>query len=151
MTTRIAPDRAFEIFPQIPKSLYALCDAISEVCLDKRMLYLVEVRASQLNGCAFCLDMHNEAAREAGEDQQRLDVVAAWRNVPWFDDKERAALSWCEQLTLVSEGHPSDEEIEQLSKHFTEQEILALTAMVLKINCWNRVVAALHFIPERKS
>lgn len=151
MTTRIAPDRAFKLFPKIPESLYSLAEAVEGTSVSKRLLFLLEIRASQLNGCAFCLDMHNKAAREAGEDQQRLDVVSAWRNVPWFSEQERAALAWCEKLTLLADQHPSDEDFESMRQHFSEEEVLAITALILKINSWNRVVAALHFIPERLS
>lgn len=149
MQPRISPDKAFDLFPQIASSLYGLADAINAAELDSRLQLLIEIRASQINSCAYCLNMHNQEARKQGEDQQRLDALPAWREVPWFSERERVALHWCERLTSVNQGHPSDTDYETLGAHFTEREILALTALILKINSWNRVVAALHFIPER--
>lgn len=95
--------------------------------------------------------MHFQHARELGEDQQRLDVIAAWREVPWFSEQEAAALNLCEQLTQLPSHRVSEEDFARLSLYFSEVEIIALVATIVKINSWNRVVTAFHFIPERLS
>jgi alkylhydroperoxidase family enzyme len=104
-----------------------------------------------MNGCAFCLDMHHRDARTHGESQQRLDVIPAWREVPWFSEQERAALAWTEALTDLSHGHPDDSLYNSVRAHLSEQQLLELSAAIIKINSWNRFVASLHLIPELKS
>lgn len=107
--------------------------------LGDRLLHLVKVRASQINGCAHCLDMHSQDARAEGESEQRLYTVSAWRETPFFDDRERAALEWTEAVTLVSETHVPDDVYERVKPHFSEQELMDLTLAVALINTWNRL------------
>ena len=108
--------------------------------IEHALRYLIEVRASQLNGCAYCLDMHTKDARAAGETEQRLYTVAAWREAPFFSERERAALLWTETLTQLA-GHPIPAEVRaQVRAAFTEQEFVDLTVAISTINAWNRLM-----------
>lgn len=151
MSTRINQSKVYRLFPALPQGLTLIADAVEETAIDKRLICLLEIRSSQINGCGFCLDMHFKHARELGEDQQRLDVIAAWREVPWFSEQENAALHLCELLTQLPSNRVSDEDFSRLSQHFSEAEIIALVSTIVKINSWNRVVAAFHFIPQREA
>jgi AhpD family alkylhydroperoxidase len=115
--------------------------------LDKKLLELVKLRASQLNGCAFCLNMHNVEARKLGERQERLDLVAAWREAPCFDRRERAALASTEAPTLVARDHVPDHVYAMAKAPFSDEEFVNLTAAVVAINGWNRVAIAFRFVP----
>ncbi len=107
--------------------------------LELGLLALVRLRASQINGCAFCLDMHTKDARAAGETEQRLYCLQAWREAPFYSDRERAALAWTEALTLISETHAPDDVYEQARAHFSEEEMVDLTIAIIAINGWNRL------------
>jgi AhpD family alkylhydroperoxidase len=107
--------------------------------IDRRLLHLVEIRASQINGCAYCLDMHTKDARRAGETEQRIYALNAWRETPFFTDRERAALEWTEAVTRVADTHVPDEIYERVSAQFGEEELVALTFAVVVINSWNRL------------
>ena len=113
--------------------------------MDPKLFALVEICASQLNGCAYCIDMHTKDARLAGETEQRLYALSAWRETPFFTERERAALEWTEAVTLVADTHVPDEVFERVSKHFGEAEMVALTFAVVVINSWNRL--AISFRP----
>lgn len=114
----------------------------------ERMLYeLVKTRASQLNGCAYCLDMHTKDARKAGETEQRLYALNAWRETPFYTERERAALAWTEALTLISGNEVSDALFEAICKHFSEEEIVTLTMAIVAINGWNRLAIAFRSVP----
>lgn len=114
--------------------------------LEPGLLLLVELRASQLNGCAFCMDMHATEALQGGEAPRRLHTLAGWRDAPFFSPRERAALGWTEHLTLLS-GHPVDEEqYQEMLKTFTEKELVDLTFAITLINAWNRLGVA--FLPD---
>ena len=115
--------------------------------LEPGLLELVKVRASQINGCAYCLDMHTKDARDAGEKEQRLYAVAAWHEAPFFSERERAALTWTEAVTLVGETHVSDEVYELARRHFGEKELVDLTLAVVAINGWNRLAIAFRTVP----
>jgi AhpD family alkylhydroperoxidase len=108
--------------------------------LDQTLVHLVEIRASQINGCAHCLNMHTKAAKAAGETEQRLNLVAAWQHAPVFTDRERAALGWTEALTKLSQGYPNAEARGAVRAQFTEEEQVNLTLMINIINGWNRIV-----------
>lgn len=110
--------------------------------LEAPLLELVKMRASQINGCAFCLDMHSKDARAAGETEQRLYLLAAWRETPFYTGRERAALAWTEALTLLADGHVPDEVYEEARRHFSEQELADLSLAVVAINGWNRLAVA---------
>lgn len=107
--------------------------------LEPSLLNLIDIRASQINGCAYCLDMHTKDARAAGETEQRIYTLDAWRETPFFTDRERAALEWTEAVTLVSETHVPDDVYERVKKQFNEEELVALTMAVIVINAWNRL------------
>ena len=150
MQPRITYPRLREIFPALPDALTTLKQRILDTGLEAGLLHLLELRASQINGCGFCMELHSREARQDGERQQRLDVLPAWRALPdWFDAKERAALDWCETLTRLTGPRVTDQQFAALQQHFTEQQIAALTAAVVMINGWNRVVWALQFEPRK--
>lgn len=110
--------------------------------LDHRLAELVKIRASQMNGCAYCIDMHTKDARAAGETEQRIYALSAWRETPFFSERERAALEWTEAVTRVGDTHVPDEVYVQASEHFNEDELVALTFSVVVINCWNRLAVS---------
>ena len=111
----------------------------AEKGLERPLFELVKIRASQINGCAYCLDMHTKEARLAGETEQRIYALSAWRETPFFSERERAALEWTETVTRVAESHVPDEIYERVSRHFAEEELVALTFAVVVINSWNRL------------
>lgn len=127
--------------------LFAVQGAIDAGGLDHKLLHLVKMRASQINGCAYCLDMHSKDARAEGETEQRLYSLEAWRETPYFSDRERAALEWTEAVTLVSTTHVPDEAWEAVKANFTEDEIKSLTLAVAMINTWNRLNVAFRTVP----
>lgn len=110
--------------------------------LDMKIFELVKYRASQINGCAYCMDMHTKDARVAGESEQRLYLISAWRESPCYTDKEKAALAWTEALTLISENNVPDELYQEVRKSFKDDELMALTMAVVAINGWNRLSIA---------
>lgn len=121
------------------RGMIRLEGAVNESPLDPTLVELVKMRASQINGCAYCLDMHSKDARARGEDEQRLHTLAAWRETPFYTPAERAALAWCESLTRIADrGAPEDEYLE-LKRLFTDEEIAALTFAIVAINGWNRL------------
>ena len=120
--------------------------AETEKSLDPKLAELVKIRASQINGCAYCIDMHTKDARAAGESEQRIYALSAWRETPFFTDRERAALEWTEALTLISETNVPDELYERVSAHFSEPEMVALTFAVVVINSWNRLAISLRAV-----
>ncbi len=115
--------------------------------IDRRLKNLVDVRVSQINGCAFCLDMHAREARELGETQQRLDCLAGWRELPSFTDRERAALEWAEALTRIAETHAPDDAYARMRAHFSEREIVDLTVAIAVMNAWNRTQISMRRSP----
>ena len=115
--------------------------------LDAPLLELVRMRASQINGCAFCLDMHSKDARAAGETEQRLYCLPAWRETPFYSERERAALAWTEAITLITSGHVPDEVFDAARKQFSETELMELTLAAVTINGWNRFAIAFRAVP----
>ncbi|MFK4444327.1 AhpD family alkylhydroperoxidase [Caballeronia udeis] len=133
--------------PSAIKTLVAVEEFIGKSSVEKSLAELVRLRASQINGCAFCVDMHTTDARKGGETDRRLAAVVVWRETPFFTDRERAALEWTEALTLVSHGHVPDSVWEAVQPHFSEQEIVDLTLLVSQINSWNRFAIAFRKMP----
>jgi AhpD family alkylhydroperoxidase len=133
--------------PSAIKTLLGLEERIGKSSLEKSLAELVRLRASQINGCAFCVDMHTADARKGGETDRRLATVVVWRETPFFTDRERAALEWTEALTLVSQDHVPDAVWEAVQPHFTEEEIVDLTLLVSAINSWNRFAIAFRKMP----
>jgi AhpD family alkylhydroperoxidase len=115
--------------------------------LEPSLLELVRMRASQINGCAFCLDMHSQDARADGETEQRLYCLPAWRETPFYSERERAALAWTEAVTQVAEGHVPDAVFEEARKQFSEEELAQLTLAIVAINGWNRFAIAFRAVP----
>jgi AhpD family alkylhydroperoxidase len=133
--------------PEGVKAMFGLEQYVRNSGLDRSLLELVKMRASQINGCAFCLDMHSKDARAAGETEQRLYALSAWRETPFFTERERAALAWTEAVTRVSESHMPDETYETVREHFTEKELVDLTLTIVAINGWNRLAISFRSVP----
>jgi AhpD family alkylhydroperoxidase len=149
MSERISRTQVYKNQPAIVQHLVGLAKAAEDSGLEKSLIHLMKIRASQLNGCAFCQHMHAAEARKDGEQQQRLDVLPAWHEVTSaFSAHEQAALRWTEALTLVAGNGVSDEDFAAVAAVYTEQEILNLTALIVTINSWNRIAVAFHFQPE---
>jgi AhpD family alkylhydroperoxidase len=128
-------------------SLLAIERYLAASGIDPKLLHLIKLRASQINGCAYCIDMHSKDARAAGETEQRLYELNAWRETPFYSERERAALEWTEALTLISETHAPDDVFERVSAHFSEKEIVDLTYAIASINTWNRIAIAFRAVP----
>jgi AhpD family alkylhydroperoxidase len=138
-TTRVSPDAY--------KAMRALQSAVDAMGLEQPIRDLVQIRASQINGCAFCLHMHLSDARKRGEAQERLDLIGAWRDAPVFTARERAALARTEAVTLVADTHVPDDVYQAASAVFTDQELVNLTLAVVAINGWNRLMVAFRIPP----
>ena len=124
------------------KAMMALEAYLRESGLEAALLHMVKLRASQLNGCAYCIDMHWKDARAAGEDEQRLYGLDAWREAPYYSDRERAALAWTEALTDITDGHVADAVYDEVRVHFSDKALADLAWAVAAINAWNRVAIA---------
>jgi AhpD family alkylhydroperoxidase len=133
--------------PNAIKALLALEDQIGRSSLEKSLAELVRLRASQINGCAFCVDTHTTDARRGGQTDRRLAAVVVWRETPFFTDRERAALEWTEAVTLVSQDHVPDVVWEAVKPHFSDEELVDLTLLVSAINSWNRFAIAFRKLP----
>ncbi|VVO18934.1 carboxymuconolactone decarboxylase family protein [Pseudomonas fluorescens] len=134
--------------PDALKAMIALETAVTKLPLEKTLIELVKLRASQINGCAFCVDMHTADARKGGETERRLYAVSVWRETPFFTPRERAALAWTESLTLLSETHAPDEDYAQLSAEFDAKEMVDLTVAITTINAWNRLAVGFRKMPQ---
>ena len=134
-------------FPEGVHALQELGRVISAAGLETSLVELVKTRASQLNGCAYCIDMHTKDARAAGETEQRLYALSAWEETPFFSARERAALAWTEAITNIQQGHAADAVYEEVRKEFSESELVALTFAIGQINFWNRVSIAFRVEP----
>src|SRR5947207_932687 len=130
------------------RAMLGLEKYIGESGLDHKLIHLMKLRASQINGCAYCIDMHSKDARSLGETEQRLYALDAWRETPFYTERERAALAWTEALTLVSETHVPDAVYQQARKHFSEKELVDLTVATIAINSWNRASIAFRVTPQ---
>ncbi|HWC98176.1 MAG TPA: carboxymuconolactone decarboxylase family protein [Candidatus Sulfopaludibacter sp.] len=137
---KVAPKGAYQ-------AMAGLEQYVQNSGLEHSLIELVKMRASQINGCAYCLDMHSKEARAHGETEQRLYALNAWKETPFFTDRERAALEWTEAVTLVSATHVPDEVYARVSSHFSEIEMVNLTMAVVAINGWNRVAIAFRAVP----
>jgi AhpD family alkylhydroperoxidase len=134
-----------EVDPEAQQAVLALERYVRQSGLDQRLYELVKIRASQLNGCAFCLDMHNRDARKVGENQRRLDVLSAWREAPeLFTDGERAALTLTEAVTNIGEAGVPDQVWSDVTAQFDQRETVALLMAVVTINVWNRLAVSTH-------
>lgn len=149
MKERIAYQQVYKLQPALAQSLIGLGDAAASK-LEHSLIHLVKIRASQLNNCAFCQHMHANEARKDGEKQSRLDVLQAWKEAPIFSARECAALRWTERLTLLAQQDIHDEDFTLLREHFSEEEIVNLSAAIVTINAWNRIAVGFHFLPQIK-
>jgi AhpD family alkylhydroperoxidase len=129
--------------PRLYEAMHHLQHEIDESGVEPRLLEILKLRASQINGCAFCVNMHANAARDRGESDARLHLVSAWRHARSFTAPERAALRWCEEITLQASAPPSDGALEDLQEHFSEDQIVSLTWAIAAINAWNRIAVPL--------
>lgn len=136
-----------EIGQEALKAMLGLEKYVGGSGLEKSLYELVKLRASQINGCAYCLDMHSKDARKAGETEQRIYALVAWRETPFYTERERAALAWTEAMTLISDNGISDELYESVREHFNEKELIALTMGIIAINGWNRLAIGFRTIP----
>src|SRR5215471_15816488 len=135
--------------PGIVHAMLGLERQVRQAGLDEKLLDLVRTRASQLNGCAYCLDMHTKDARANGETEQRLYGLDAWRESPYYSERERAALEWTEALTLIADTHAPDAAYDALRSQFNEKEIADLTLAIATINAWNRLAIAMRSEPGK--
>ncbi len=132
--------------PKLMQAVLALNKAVDDSGLERGLLHLVKLRASQINGCSYCVDMHSREARADGESEQRLYLVAAWKESPLFTGRERAAFRWVEAVTLISENGVPDALYADMLKHFSEEDLVKLTVAVAMINTWNRLSVSFHAI-----
>ncbi len=133
--------------PEAMKAMSALEQQIARSGLEKSLIELVRLRVSQINSCAYCIDVHTSDARKAGESERRLSTVAVWRETPFFTDTERAALEWTESVTLVANTRVPDDVWNRVKDHFTPAEMVDLTLLVNTINSWNRFAIAFRKLP----
>ncbi|AJG19240.1 carboxymuconolactone decarboxylase family protein [Cupriavidus basilensis] len=133
--------------PAAIKAVLGLEERIGKSGLEKPLVELVRLRASQINGCAYCIDLHTTDARKGGENDRRLATLSAWRETPFFTDRERAALAWTEALTLVAQDHVPDAAWEAVRPHFSDAELVDLTLLIATINSWNRFAISFRKTP----
>ena len=140
-----------KVNPAAYKAVIALQNYVDQSGLDAKLRHLIQIRASQINGCAYCLAMHARDARKHGESDERMHLLDAWREAPVFSERECAALAWTEALTLVAKDHVPDAVYDEVRKQFSEKEIVDLTAAVCAINTWNRIAISLRAVPQVES
>ena len=133
--------------PDANKAMYALEAAIARLGIEHSLIELIRLRASQINGCAFCVDMHTSDARKAGETERRLYAVSVWRETPFFTARERAVLAWTEAQTLIAQAHPSDDAYTALAAELTPAEMVNVTLAIGAINTWNRLAIGFGKMP----
>ena len=128
--------------PGVYQAMLSLEEYVENCGLELPLMRFVQIRASQINGCAYCLDMHTQDARAEGESEQRLYLLSSWREAPFYSERERAVLEWTEALTLIANDHVPDEVYESVRPHFTDEELANLTLAIITINSWNRLNVA---------
>ncbi len=139
------------IAPEATKALAGVNAALLRAGLDKRLMDLIFLRVSQINGCAYCVDLHARDLRLAGESNERLDGLAGWRESPYFTEPEKAALEWAEALTHVEVTHAPDAAYEPLARHYNDKQVANITYAIALMNAWNRVAIGFHHGPEPRS
>lgn len=133
--------------PEVVNAMRGLERAVNQSGLEASLRELVKLRASQMNGCAYCIDMHTKDARAAGESEQRLYALNAWRETPFYTDRERAALEWTETITNIADGHAPDDVFFRVRQYFNEGELVNLTLAIVAINGWNRLAIGFRAVP----
>ncbi|HVV68232.1 MAG TPA: carboxymuconolactone decarboxylase family protein [Gammaproteobacteria bacterium] len=146
MNPRIDYDR---IAPEAVKAVLELQKFVNHSSLEESLLNLVLLRVSQINGCAYCVDIHCAEARKSGESERRLQAVCIWQESPFFSDRERAALAWAEAVTLISTTHVPDAVYQEVREHFDEKSTIDLTMAVITINSWNRLAISFRKLPKK--
>jgi AhpD family alkylhydroperoxidase len=146
MESRIDPRKAA---PDVYRAMFALESAVKATGLESNLLDLVKLRVSQINGCAFCIDMHSKDLRAEGESEERLYLLNAWRETTFYSERERAALAWAEAVTLIADAHAPDDVYEQARQQFGDDELVKLTLAIVAINGWNRFGIAFRAIPGK--
>jgi AhpD family alkylhydroperoxidase len=136
-----------KVAPGAYRAMAGLEHYLHESGLEENLLHLIKLRASQINGCAYCLDMHWKDLKSIGEPDQRLYELNAWEEAPFYSDRERAALAWTEAVTRVADSHVPDELYERVRQHFSEKELADLTLAVATINAWNRLAISSRTVP----
>jgi AhpD family alkylhydroperoxidase len=136
-----------KIAPEGREAMFGLESYVRQCGLEVSLLELVRLRASQINGCAYCIDMHTKDARAEGEAEQRLHALVAWEETPFFTERERAALAWTEAVTKVGEGYVPESVFEHVRLHFSEKELVDLTLAIVAINGWNRLAISFRTVP----
>ncbi len=148
MKPRLDP---YQAAPETIKAVAALETHLVNSGLEPSLYHLVKTRASQINGCAYCIHMHTADARKHGETEERLYLLDAWHESPLYSDRERAALAWTDALTLIAETHAPDDVYEELKRHFSEDEIVKLTVLIGAINLWNRLAISMRAVHPVKA
>ena len=148
MTPRLNPYKAA---PDAIKAISDLEGYVQACGLEPNLLDLIKTRASQINGCAYCIHMHTHEARARGESEERLYLLDAWRESPLYSERERAALAWTEAVTLISQTHAPDAVYEEARRHFTEEELVKLTVAIAAINSWNRIAIGFRAVHPVKA
>jgi AhpD family alkylhydroperoxidase len=141
----------FQAAPDTLKALLALEAQIQSSGLEQSLIELVKTRASQINGCAYCINMHTQDARKHGETEARLYLLNAWRETPVYTERERAALAWTDAVTRISETHAPDDLYEDVREQFSESETVNLTMLIATINAWNRLAISFRAVPQVKA
>jgi AhpD family alkylhydroperoxidase len=144
MSTRID---YYKASPDAVKAMLGMEKYVNQCGLEKPLLELIKLRASQINGCAYCVDLHTADAKKAGETDRRLHAVVVWRESPFFSPRERAALAWTESVTLLPETHAPDNVYQEACKYFNEKEMVDLTFAIMTINSWNRLAVSFRKMP----
>ncbi len=139
--------RYSHVAPGATEAMRHLEHYVNQSGLEASLIELVKIRASQINGCAYCIDMHTKDARARGETEQRLYALDAWRETPFYTDRERAALAWTEAITLISQGHAPDDVYNQAREQFGEKGLVDLTLAIVAINGWNRLAIGFRTVP----
>ncbi len=137
----------YAVAPKGVEAMRGLQAYVDGAGLEHKLVELVKTRASQINGCAYCVGLHTKDARKSGESEERLYALAVWRESPLFSERERAALAWCEAVTLVSEGHVPDAVFEEAKRHFGEKELVDRTLAIVEINGWIRLAVSFRQMP----
>ena len=141
----------YQAAPETMNALMALDRQVQSSGLEQSLIELVRTRASQNNGCAYCINLHTRDARKSGETEQRLYLLDAWRETPAYTDRERAALAWTEAVTLISKTHAPDDVYAEVTAHFSEAKIVKLTMLIATINAWNRIAISFRAMPPAKA
>ncbi|GAA4843218.1 carboxymuconolactone decarboxylase family protein [Paenibacillus vulneris] len=137
-----------QVIPEGYQAMLGLESYVSGTSIDKKLRELIKIRASQINSCAFCIDMHTKEARKLGETEQRIYALNAWRETPFFTDAERAVLALTESITLLAETHVPDDVYEEVESYFNQKQIAEIIMQIVTINAWNRIGVSTRLMPQ---